>query len=92
LDKEYGVETVFTKKYEEYLTKIDWYDFAIKWLDIRYANYHQEKKKFFFLLTKIFLRYPIKTIKKLIWSLPAKDTRSTFKQWHLGKLDASQKG
>lgn len=88
LDKEYGVETMFTKKYQEYLENLGWYDFAIKWLDIRYANLHQEALRFMFLLISMFLHHPIKTIKKLRWSMPARDTRKSFKKWHLGELDA----
>ncbi len=86
LDKEYAVEKAFTMKYKDYLERIEWYDFALKWLDIRYANYHKERMKFFILLTKMFVKYPVKTIKKLIWSLPAHGTRKSFKKWHLGEL------
>lgn len=85
LDKEYNVEKTFTQKYEDYLTQIGWYKFAIEWLDIRYANLLGQKVKFLFLLSFMFLRHPIKTIKKLKWSLPAHDTRKSFKEWHLGK-------
>jgi glycosyltransferase involved in cell wall biosynthesis len=91
LDKEYNVEKAFTQKYQNYLESIGWYDFAMRWLDIRYANYHKEYLKFLLLLSKLFFQYPIKTIKKLLWSIPANDTRKTFKKWHLRELDAQTK-
>lgn len=92
LDKEYNVEMMFTMKYKEYLKSLGWYDFAIKWLDVRYANLHHELLKLSYLLVSLFLRYPIKTIKKLVWSMPAKDTRKSFKKWHLGELDSLDRG
>lgn len=89
LDIEYDVEKTFTQKYEDYLKKIGWYDFAIQWLDIRYANYLNKQPEFFILLIKMFMRYPVKTIQKLLWSLPARGTRKSFKDWHSGKLSES---
>lgn len=91
LDKEYNVEKFFTEKHKEFLQKEGWYKFAIEWLDVRYANLHNRKIKFLFLLGLMFFKYPIKTVKKLIWSMPAKDTRSSFKKWHLGKLNNKHK-
>lgn len=87
LDKEYAVEKFFTEKHQEFLKREGWYDFALNWLDIRYANYHKQKVKFFMLLAMMFLKHPVKTVQKLIWSLPAKDTRQSFKKWHLGELN-----
>ncbi|MAZ75947.1 MAG: glycosyl transferase [Micavibrio sp.] len=87
LDKEYGVEKFFTEKHKDFLEKEGWYKFALEWLDVRYANLHNQKLKFLFLLSMMFLKHPIKTIKKLCWSVPAKDTRSSFKKWHLGELN-----
>lgn len=90
LDKEYDVEKFFTEKHKEFLKKEGWYKFALKWLDVRYANLHNRKLKFLYLLGLMFLKHPIKTTKKLLWSMPAKDTRSSFKKWHLGKLNAGE--
>lgn len=87
LAKEYDVEKTFTKKYKDYLTQIGWYDFALDWLDIRYANLLGKRAKFLYLLSLMFLRHPIKTIQKLSWSIPAHDTRTSFKKWHLGKYN-----
>lgn len=90
LDKEYDVEKFFTEKHQAFLKQEGWYDFAMNWLDIRYANYHKQIPKFLALLIKSFLTFPIKTIQKMIWSMPAQDTRSSFKKWHLGELNKGE--
>lgn len=88
LDKEQYVETAFTQKYKDYLSDLGWYDFTMKWIEIRYANYHSQRLRFLLLMSKIFLKSPVKTFKKLKWSLPAHDTRKSFKKWHQGELNA----
>ncbi|MGE4313764.1 MAG: glycosyltransferase family 2 protein [Pseudobdellovibrionaceae bacterium] len=90
LDKEYYVERTFTEKHEADLKRWGWYGFALRWLDIRYANLHENYVKMLFLMALTFIQYPIKTIRKLIWSLPARDTRNSFKDWHLGKYNAAE--
>jgi len=89
LDKEYDVEKAFTHKHADFLQQAGWYQFALRWLEIRYANYRKQRGKLALLLIKLFIVSPFKTIKKILWALPARNTRKAFKQWHTGELDAT---
>lgn len=88
VDAEEIAETKVLDKHETFLRNIGWYDFVRGWMGIRYAYFRNQWGRMLALMCGLFLRHPVKFIKKIIWSLPAQKTRAAYKDWHSGKLAA----
>ncbi len=69
-------------KYRDFLNEAGWYDFALRWRSIRRAHLEHGGRRTAFLAMQIFLRHPVKVMKKLYWSLPARGTRRRQREWY----------
>ena len=87
LGREKSVEAAILQKNKDYLESKGWFWFCTKWLDVRYYNYRNEYSKLAFGLMYLAIRHPIRLFKKILWAIPANDTRKSFKSWHKGQLD-----
>lgn len=67
-------------KHSKYLIKKGWYKFNIKWGSMR--EYYLENKRILFIYSslKIFVFYPVKYLKRMIWSISAYKTRDAYKK------------
>lgn len=90
VDSEEIAETTVLNKHANFLRDIGWYDFVRDWMGIRYAYFRNQWTKMLVLMIRLFVKSPVKFIKKIFWSLPAQKTRNAYKDWHSGKL--SMKG
>ncbi len=90
VDNEQIAETVVLKKYEGWLREIGWFEFVRDWMGIRYAYFRNQWGRMLWLMLCLFVKSPVKFIKKIYWSLPAGKTRTAYKDWHSGKLAAAK--
>ncbi|MGN7437158.1 MAG: glycosyltransferase family 2 protein [Alcanivorax sp.] len=82
LAEERKAERFVIEKNKEYLMQAGWYDFCVAWLNVRHEHLNDNKVSLFLGLFRLFLRYPVKVIQKIIWSMPARRTREDFRKWH----------
>lgn len=87
LDREREAELAMLEKHKDYLQTKNWYAFCRKWLEIRYDYYNRRWPSFVKRMIFLAFRYPGMFINKLIWALPATDTRRSFKKWHHAQLN-----
>lgn len=88
VDSEEVAERKLLDKHHAYLESTGWLDFVTSWLEIRYAYFRNQKLRMLYLMMALFVKSPIKFLKKIMWSLPAHKTRTAYKDWHEGKLAA----
>jgi glycosyltransferase involved in cell wall biosynthesis len=69
-------------KYRNFLNEVGWYDFALGWRSIRRAHLERGGRRAAVLALSLFLRHPVKVMKKLYWSLPARGTRRRQRAWY----------
>lgn len=81
LDIEYQTDLAMIHKHADYLQEKGWYAFCVAWLDLKYADLKGEKTSLYGGLFGLFLRYPVKVIKKIIWTRAAAKTRARLKSW-----------
>ena len=88
LDNEHKSILNLYTKYADYLSESGWFDFNIKWQNVR--NYFLHGKVFHFLFSILYLSllHPLKVAKRIYWSLPATSTRRDNKKWHNGHFDS----
>lgn len=55
-------ELQLVKKYENWLSKRDWYEYAARWPYLRYYHYTGQRQKMLWALTALLIRYPISTM------------------------------
>lgn len=82
IDAEYTAEKAMYEKHAAYLQSIGWKDFCAAWTEARYAYLRGERGALITRIAMIGLRYPMKTILKIIWSLPASKTRARAQAWY----------
>lgn len=90
VDKEEIAETIVLEKHAAYLRRIGWFDFVRDWMGIRYAYFRNQWLRMLTLMIMLFLKSPLRFLKKIYWSLPAANTRGAYKDWHSGKLAAGK--
>lgn len=86
VDAEEVAETIVLNKHAAFLRQIGWYEFVRDWMGVRYAYYRNQKGRMLWLMARLFLRDPLKFIRKVLWAVPAHNTRTSYKNWHSGKL------
>lgn len=74
--------TALHDKYRDFLNEEGWYDFALRWRSIRRAHLEHGGRRAAVLALLLFLRHPVKVMKKLYWSLPARGTRRRQRAWY----------
>lgn len=74
--------TALHDKYRDFLNEAGWYDFALMWRSIRRAHLEHRGIQAAVLALLLFLRHPVKMVKKLYWSLPARGTRRRQRKWY----------
>lgn len=74
--------TALHDKYQNFLSEEGWYDFALRWRSIRRAHLEHSGRRAALLALSLFLRHPVKVMKKLYWSLPARATRRRQRAWY----------
>lgn len=84
LEKEYASERKMIEKHRRYLCSVGWYDFCVRWQDVKYANLSGDRIGIIFLLLRLFLRNPLQTLLKIYWAVPAHRTRKQMKNWYAG--------
>lgn len=83
LSNEKQAESILLEKHAPYLKQKGWYAFCKLWLEARYSYFENRYFDFAVTILGIGVRYPIKFLSKLLWILPATDTRKSYKEWHL---------
>lgn len=86
VDAEEVAETIVLKKYDDYLRSTGWREFAWDWMAIRYAHFRNQHVRMLGLMLKLFIKSPVKFMRKIWWSVPAHKTRKAYKDWHSGKF------
>jgi glycosyltransferase involved in cell wall biosynthesis len=74
--------TALHDKYRNFLNEVGWYDFSLSWRSIRRAHLEHSGGLAAVLALSLFLRHPLKVVKKLYWSLPARETRRRQRAWY----------
>lgn len=74
--------TALHDKYRNFLNEVGWYDFSLSWRSIRRAHLEHGGRWAAVLALSLFLRHPVKVMKKLYWSLPARETRRRQRAWY----------
>ncbi len=87
LEQEKKAELFLLNKNKEYLEQKNWYGFCIAWLEARYEHLNNNRLPLIKILLKLALRHPVKVVYKILWALPAHNTRRDFKKWHNKKLN-----
>lgn len=87
LDRERVAELFLLEKHKAYLERKNWYDFCLKWMNIRHAYLRGNKIDTVKKLIVLGLAHPLRVTQKILWALPAQNTRSDFKKWHNAELN-----
>lgn len=70
LENEYYYNQLILEKYKKYLKEINYYYFLKKWINLKFIFLRKNYIYFIFQLIFISLLYPIKTIEKILYSIP----------------------
>ena len=82
LEAEHEAYVALLHKHREFLALHGWLGFFELWQDARLLHLKGQKAALLRKLALIGIRYPFKTVQKLLWSLPASKTRRQQKRWH----------
>jgi len=69
-------------KYRNVLEEMGWYEFSLGWGTVRRAHLAFGAGRALGLVLVLGLRHPVKMVKKLYWSLPARSTRLRQREWY----------
>ena len=70
------------KNHQPYLDKIGWYRHAIEWLDIKFDYLSGHRKRFILRSLLLFFKFPVHTVKRLIWAWPNREHSRKVSDWH----------
>tara|TARA_R110002012_G_scaffold220384_2_gene391877 strand:- start:463 stop:1452 length:990 start_codon:yes stop_codon:yes gene_type:complete len=82
LEAEHEAYVALLHKHRKFLALRGWLGFFEQWQDVRLLHLQGHKTGLLWKLALIGMRYPFKTMQKLLWSLPASTTRRHQKRWH----------
>lgn len=88
LEAEHDAAVRLFEKHRDYLRRGNWASFCGVWLDARLAYLTGKRGRFLILLAGLLLRHPVKFMRRVRWSLPARQTRGDFRKWHNAEFDA----
>ncbi len=69
-------------KHREVLERWGWYDFARSWCDVKFARLEGGTTRALPLLMRLGLRWPLKTARKVAWSLPNRSRYARYRHAH----------
>lgn len=79
---ELDAHAVLYDKYQSLLEKMGWYEFSLGWGRVRRAYLESRVAWALAFALTLGLRHPVKMVKKLYWSIPARGTRFRQKKWY----------
>jgi glycosyltransferase involved in cell wall biosynthesis len=85
-DKYLSEERSYNLKYitlhKSFLEKTGSYDFCWRWIDAKYDLLEGKQIKFMVKLSKLFICYPVATLRRLYWSIPGVRNNLQLRKFH----------
>jgi len=72
----------YIAKYKSFLDQTGSYDFCRRWIDAKFNLLEKKRVKFLMKLLKLFICFPVATLKRLYWSLPGVRSNLQFSKFY----------
>ena len=69
-------------KHKDLLQDWDWYDFSPAWCELKFARLESGTARALPQLARLFLRSPLKTLRKVMWTLPNMPHYAKYRHSH----------
>jgi GT2 family glycosyltransferase len=75
-ERRHALKTI--EKHRELLERWGWYDYALAWWDVKFTHIEDGALRALPKLARLFVRSPVKTVRKIAWTLP---NRGEYKRY-----------
>lgn len=82
LTEERSYTLQYIAKHKAFLDEIGIYEFCRRWIDAKFDLVERKKVKFLMRLLKLFICFPVATLKRLYWSLPGMRSNLQFSKFY----------
>jgi len=72
----------YIAKHKAFLDQTGSYDFCHRWIDAKFNLLERKNVKFLMKLLKLFICFPVATLKRLYWSLPGVRSNLQFSKFY----------